>query len=347
MSRTLLVPTRAWRAASFAVLVCSTGMSVRLAQAQSVSPNCSTSPAIVGNAADICRKAADLFSYIVPQIGVALAGGNAVLGEGGTLGGWGKRSVSLRVTAVNGSLPKSAVPITTGGSSATADDFGAAFTFVPMASLDAAIGMFEGLPLGLTNFGGVDVLLGAVQIPRVREGSFNMASAGASYAISYGARVGLLQESSLVPGISISYMRRKVPTLNVQYTPGNDTLNVNNFSLTANALRAVISKRFLLFGLSAGVGRDEIRGVTGVNAVVNETRVNVSTRTAITFPTFNEAVTRNSVFANASFGLFAARVVAEFGRSSAGTLRETLNTFGTHHANEAYSYESLGVTVRF
>ena len=142
-------------------------------------------------------------------------------------------------------------------------------------------------------------------------------------------------------------MRRKVPTLNVDYTPNNDTLQVQNMSLTANAIRAVISKRFLLFGVAAGVGRDEIEGVTGARAVVNETISGTAQRAVITLPRLSEKTTRNTAFVNASFGLSIARIVAEYGRSSAGSLRQTLNTFGGHQANDAYSYGSVGLTVRF
>jgi hypothetical protein len=315
--------------------------------AQSVSPNCTVTPAIAGNPTDLCRKAADLFAFVVPQLGVALAGGNPVLGEGGTLGGWGKRSITVRATAVNGLLPKNSVPLTLGRTTATGDDFGAARTIVPMASLDAAIGVIAGAPLGLTNVGGVDALIGVTAIEHLSSGRLEVTPVSAKYAIAYGVRVGALQESAFVPGVSVSYLRRKLPTLNADYTPSNDTLAVRNASLTANALRVVISKRLTIFGLAVGVGRDEIEGVTGVRAVVNEPVLGTSQRVAITFPTLQNKVQRNTAFVNASLGLIVARVVAEYGRSSAGTLRETLNTFGGHQANESYSYGSLGLTVRF
>lgn len=314
--------------------------------AQGSAPDCTVTPATAGNATDVCRKAADLFAFVVPQIGVALAGGNAVLGEGGTLGGWGKRSVSLRVTAVDGRLPKNNVPITL-NRSATSDDFGASRVPVPMASLDAAIGVLPGLPLGLTNVGGVDALVGVTAISDISHGRLEVSPTSAKFAVAYGARVGLLQESSLVPGISISYLRRKVPTLDVDYTPSNDTIAVRNASLTANALRVVVSKRLTIFGLALGVGRDEIEGTAGVRAVANETIAGTAQRVAVAFPTLHNKVQRNTAFVNASVGLLAARVVAEYGRSSAGTLRQTLNTFGGRQANEAYSYGSVGVTVRF
>ncbi len=318
------------------------------ARAQSaVNPNCTVTPNTFGSAVDICRKAADLFAFVVPQFGVALAGGNPVLGEGGTLGGWGKRTVTLRVTAVDGRAPRNSVPLTLARSSAESDDFGADRTPVPMASLDAAVGLFAGLPLGVTNVAGVDVLLGATAVPTVSAGDFQLRPQGSGVALSYGVRVGLLQESAFVPGISLSWMRRKVPTLELDYTPSNDTLQARNISLTADAFRLVASKRFALIGFAAGLGQDKIDGVAGLRSVVNEPVGGGSSRAEISFPTLTESPTRNTAFVNASLGVPIARFVLEIGRSSAGTLRETLNTFGGRRANEAYTYGSLGVTVRF
>jgi hypothetical protein len=323
------------------------GVTVGASAGAQSSPDCTVSPATFGNALDVCRKASDLFAFVVPQFGVALAGGNPVLGEGGTLGGWPKRTVTLRVTAVDGRMPKNSVPLTLARSAAVADDFGADRTPVPMASLDAAVGIFAGLPMGVTNIGGVDALLGVTGTPTVTAGQFQIRPQGARLALSYGVRVGVLQESAFVPGVSLSWMRRKVPTLDIDYTPSNDTLQARNIALTSDALRLVASKRFALIGFAAGIGRDEIDGTTALRALVNESVPGGAGRAEISFPTLSEQVTRNTVFVNASIGAPIARFVVEYGRSSAGTLRETINTFGGRRANEAYTYGSLGVTVRF
>ncbi len=315
-------------------------------QAQPTGPTCTVTPSTFGNATDVCRKAADLFAFVVPQVGVALAGGNPILGEGGTLGGWGKRTVTLRVSAVDGRAPNNAVPLTLNRPAAS-DDFGADRTPVPMISLDAAVGLFTGIPMGVTNVGGVDLLVGATGSPSVTAGPFALKPQGVGVALSYGVRVGLLQESAFVPGLSVSWMRRKVPTLDVDYTPSNDTLQARNIALTADALRLVASKRFALLGFAAGIGRDRIEGASELQALVNETVQGTSGRAVIAFPTLREEATRNTAFVNASIGVPMARLVVEYGRSSAGTLRETLNTFGGRRANEAYTYGSVGVTVRF
>ncbi|WP_331047595.1 hypothetical protein [Gemmatimonas sp.] len=322
-------------------------MGVTTAQAQTTVGRCEM-PTFGGSAADACQKGRDLFAYVVPQVGVALSGGNPILGEGGTMGGWGKRAISARLTAVEGYLPRNSVPITAVvGGTPPSSDFGAKRTYVPIPSVDAAVGLFSGVPAGLTNVGGVDALLGVTYLPQASEGSFRLKPSGSSFAFSYGVRVGALQESSVVPGVSISYMRRKLPTENLSYTPGNDTLNVNNMAVTSNTWRLVASKRVAVVGLAAGIGRDEIEGSSGMSGVVNESVGAIPLRSAVTLSDVRTKAKRNTAFLNASFGISLVRVVGEYGWSSAGTIENTVNQFGGRRANEAYRYASLGLTVRF
>lgn len=337
------------RRMSVAALVASavTAPALSTLSAQTTSGTCSTvvSGFNVFTGPDACTKARDLFAFIMPQAGVALSGGNPVLGEGGTMGGWGKRAISLRVSAVDGQLPKNVVPVSLGA--ATSSNFGATRAPVPVPSLDAAIGVFAGVPAGLTNVGGVDVLLGATYLPKVDEDEFSLAPQTSSFALSYGVRVGALQESSLIPGLSVSYMRRKLPTVSLGYASNNDTISVRNLAATSNSLRLVASKRIAVFGFAAGVGRDQIVNTAGVEAVVNETVLGVSQRGIVRLTDLRNEVTRNTAFVNASIGLLAARIVGELGWSAAGDKDPTLNTFDGRSANEGYRYGSLGVTIRF
>jgi len=55
---------------------------------------------------DACQKAIDLFQYLAPQLATTVAGGNATLGQAGSLGGLGHFSVGFRVNALQGSLPQ-------------------------------------------------------------------------------------------------------------------------------------------------------------------------------------------------------------------------------------------------
>ena len=74
--------------------------------AQSVSASCPGgaigSPEQVTQ--DACQKAIDLFDYMAPQLGTVIAGGNATLGQGGTLGGFPHFAIGLRVNALMGSI---------------------------------------------------------------------------------------------------------------------------------------------------------------------------------------------------------------------------------------------------
>ncbi len=162
-------------------------------------PDCAITPRVAGNPDDVCRKAADIFAFVVPQVGVALAGGNSILGEGGTLGGWGKRSLTVRFTAVDGRVPTRNVPVTLGRANAVSDDFGAKRTAVPMPSLDLALGLWAGIPMGLTNVGGVDALLGVNAVPSLTSNDFELNPQTRAYAFSYGVRIGALQSRHSCP----------------------------------------------------------------------------------------------------------------------------------------------------
>src|SRR5262245_12124070 len=55
---------------------------------------------------DGCQKAVDLFQYMSPQLGGAITGGNATLGQGGPVGGLGHFVIGVRANVVAGSLPQ-------------------------------------------------------------------------------------------------------------------------------------------------------------------------------------------------------------------------------------------------
>lgn len=314
-------------------------------QAQTTSGACAVSPATFSGA-DACRKALDLFAFVMPQVGVALSGGNPVLGEGGTLGGWPKRAFSLRANVVDGLLPKNTVPINaTGG--AVASDFGASRAPVPVPTAEAAIGLFAGLPAGLTNVLGVDALLGVTYLPSANENDFSLKPSGSNFAFSYGVRVGALQESSLIPGVSVSYMRRKLPTMNVSYTPNSNELNITDLSSTSDALRLTVSKRVAIFGFSGGVGRDQIESTASMSGVVRETILSTPVSASVALPNMRQKVSRNTAFVSASVGIAMLRLVGEVGWSGAGDKQGTLNTFGGHSANDGFRYGSIGLATRF
>jgi len=88
-----------------------TGAALALFGAGSASAQSASCPGgAPGSAAQVtqdgCQQAVDVFQYMAPQLGAAIAGGNATLGQGGTLGGFGHFSLGVRANAVDGTLPQ-------------------------------------------------------------------------------------------------------------------------------------------------------------------------------------------------------------------------------------------------
>src|SRR4051812_9876994 len=117
---------------------------------------------------DACHQAVDVFNFVAPQLGLALTGGNATLGQGGTLGGLGHFTISVRGNGFRGDLPQVAdfpPPRTT--QNPPAENLPSKKQWVGLPVVDAAIGVFQGIPLGLTNVGGIDLLVSATYVPKI------------------------------------------------------------------------------------------------------------------------------------------------------------------------------------
>ena len=153
-------------------------------------------------AQDACQQAADVYQFMAPQLGLALAGGNATLGTGSTLGGFGHFSIGVRVNAFQGSLPdvgkytQSTNGAVKNPSLATKDQW------IGLPTADAAVGIFGGIPLGVTNVGGIDALVSASYVPTIgKAGDDIQITPSSSVQVGYGVRVGLVR--SLVVGTSL------------------------------------------------------------------------------------------------------------------------------------------------
>lgn len=339
-------------AAAGAVLVAAAGApaAVTPIAAQTVSAQCPPGASPISPeriTQDACQKSVDLFVLLAPQLGTSVAGGNASLGQSGTLGGPGHFGLSLRVTGLRGSVPQfDALRVSTGGAQATrlpTDE-----RFVGFAVADGEIGVFKGIPLGFTNVGGVDALVSAAYIPDIEADEVSVRTAGGSLRLGYGARLGILQETAVVPGVSVTYLRRETPRTSIVARIGDDTVGVRSARVRTDSWRLVAGKRFLVVGLALGVGQDRLDSEASVDAVVNESVAGlVDVRIVAPVARLTQRLTRTNYFANAT--LLAVpyfRVVAELGRTQGGALRETYNQFG-RRPDDAYTYGSLGVRVGF
>ena len=294
---------------------------------------------------DACQKAIDLFQYMAPQLGTSITGGNATLGQGSSLGGLGHFSFGFRINAVQGSLPQvqNVTPSVTGAVSSRYDT---KTQILPMPTADLAIGIFKGLPLAITNVGGVDLLVSAAYLPEFNNSGVSVKVPNGSLKLGYGARVGILQESLLVPGVSVSYLRRDLPTVNIAANTNNDSLYVNSLSLKTNAWRVVASKSLLFLGLAAGFGQDKYESSTDISA-------HVAARTLPPSPAANagpislsQNITRSNVFADLSMNLLLFKLTGEIGQVSGGTIN-TYNTFNGKQAADSRIYGSVGARFGF
>lgn len=295
-------------------------------------------------AQDACRKAVDLINYVTPQMATALAGGNATLGQGGTLAGFGHFAIDIRGTGVRGALPKFGDKgFSTTGETATTYESEA--QWIPGATVDAAIGIWRGFSLGVTHVGGVDALVSVTYLPNVEEGELTVKTSGGNMKFAYGVRVGLLEEGLLTPGVAVTWLQRELPTVTlsgkaevgtgVGTAPGDVALR--NLSIKTSALRLTASKNLLFLGFIAGIGQDTYKTSAGISATVNTA---LGSRTAS--GTAGYTMTRNNMFISASMNLLLFRLVGEAGQVSGGSLPALKNTFG-EPADKSRTYYTLGL----
>jgi hypothetical protein len=307
-------------------------------------------PSCVGPAADACQQAVDFFSYMAPQLGTAMTGGNTTLAQGGSMGGMRfgiipRFAVGVRVNAVQGNRPVYAPTLAPlAGASApppSARELATETQIVPLPAVDLALGVFKGIPLAMSNVGGVDLLLSASYVPAVGDRTTDdfALEVDESIAIGYGARIGILQESLIVPGVGISFMQRKFPTTTLfartENAVGGATLEVQDLDLKSTAWRITASKSLLLFGLAAGVGQDSYKMSTSIRAT--------QAPAAAVNAAVSSDVKRTNAFVDLSMNLLVLKLVGTVGYVTGGDIT-TYNSFD-NAADKSRVYGSAGVRI--
>lgn len=295
-------------------------------------------------AQDACQQAYDLYQFLAPQLGLALAGGNATLGTGSTLGGLGHFSVGVRGNVFSGNLPQ-VQQFTQSTNGAQRRTLPAKSQLIGLPTADAAIGVFGGLPLGLTNVGGIDLLVSASYVPDVTSGGVSV-KPDQNLQLGYGARLGLLQESLVAPGVSVTFLQRDLPTTTITGTSGGNTLTIRNASVKTKAFRAVASKSLLLFSFAAGVGQDRYDQSADISATVSGSSNGVPVSGTATVPGTSQSLTRTNYFLDAALNLPLFKIVGEVGQATGGTVR-TYNSFSTGRADQSQTYFSAGLRFGF
>ncbi len=327
--------------AKLLIIAALTSTRVAAAQGGTIDVQCKAGTVTERATQDACQKTVDIFQFMAPQLGASLIGGNAVLGEAGSLGGFGHFSLGLRGNVLRGHLPQvnQVTPEITG---AVATSYPVEEKPIGLPALDVALGILPGADLGHFTVLGVDALVNIAYVPDVTSGDFTLRVPDGSLKLGFGVRVSIVQESEFTPSISVSFLQRDLPSVDMQATPGSDELRVSGLSLTSDAWRGVIGKSIGPFSVAVGAGKDHYDASATVDVTVNRTSLSFN------LPGFEvaQSLDRQTLFADFAVNLPLVKLVLEVGQVSGGTL-STFNTFGSKRADDALQFASLGLRLRW
>ncbi len=209
----------------------------------------------VSNAQRVCAAAVDGTRAFHPLVGVLVSGGNPTIGSAATLGGLGHASLTVRANAVSLVLPD--VNYTGSSSTVPVGDK----IFAPAPLLEGAVGLYKGMPGGLlaVDFLGSAQLLPTDQVDHLVVDSGARRIGSIALGLGYGARIGILRGMGPLPAVSVSVMRRDIPTITYGDVAAGDQFSYG-VDLHATNLRLIASKQVAVLDLAAGVGWDKYTG---------------------------------------------------------------------------------------
>lgn len=211
----------------------------------------------------LCGQVVQGMSAVQPTVGVAFSGGAHTLGTATNLGLRLGTVPRISLTArVNAALAD--VPDLLDGYTPTFDDqdrlrpMGTVGVPVLALQADAVVGLYNGLSRGplVRGLGAVDLLGSVSFIPAAGRIGLDETIVN----VGAGARVGLMRQGLIRPGVSVSAMYRTMlgDVAFGEIDPGPAGGDAAEFSagLSTWSFRAGASKGLLLFDLAAGVGYD-------------------------------------------------------------------------------------------
>ena len=190
-----------------------------------------------------CVLLAQSAAIAQPRLALAAAGGNALPGSASTLG--------MRI----GATPRVAVELRASGARATFPRAGrgtGGSVLLGSLDLEGAVALLQGLSPAPTvgGVGSIDLIGGLGILPAPGSGFSGSPATGA-----IGARLGIMRESFTTPGITLSALYRRIGAT----TFGSvDTGTVRLAHVNDVSLRAVVGKRLMSLGTSAGLGWDHV-----------------------------------------------------------------------------------------
>lgn len=236
---------------SLLVVLCLATPSLALAQ----NSQCS-SLSTVGNARQACDAAVDMVRAYHPLAGLAITGGNPVIGSPAAWARFGAVSLALRANGFSLSVPDLAT-VSGDGTVQQSDEL-----LAPVPVVEASVGVFRGLEGGLLALD----LLGSVQFVPNEEAAEEIRVdpdapriGPVSLGFGIGARVGVRSESAGLPGVAVSIMRRGIPRVGYGDLAAGDDIAAD-VTLAATSIRATAGKQLGPAALTAGAGWSRYSG---------------------------------------------------------------------------------------
>jgi len=186
--------------------------------AQGIDPRCPGVALQDRATQDACQKAVDIFAFMTPQLGIGLVGGSATLGTGGALGGLGHFSIGVRGNGIRGRVPQ-VENMDAAITGAVRSDYDVNDQVVGLPTVEGALGVFGGVPMGVTHAFALDALVSATYVPEFTRSKVALSVPGGSLKLGFGGRLGLLTESVATPSVSVTYLRRDLPTTGISGRP--------------------------------------------------------------------------------------------------------------------------------
>ncbi len=200
-------------------------------------------------AQNVCNVAVDAASVFTPVAGILVTGGNPFLGSTGGLGGFPHLGITLRVNATQIVVPD--LSYNGVGTTVAAGQK----LVAPAPLVEGALGIFGGLRNGSLAFDalGSAQLLPTGLIDNVYIDVTSQHIGSIALGLGFGGRLTLIGEGDLLPAVTVSVMRRTLPTIGIGNLVKGDRYSFAS-DLTSTEYRATVAKRFGPLALAAGAG---------------------------------------------------------------------------------------------
>lgn len=284
---------------------------------------------------NVCNAALDGAEVFHPVAGLLVSGGNPVLGGIGTLGGLGHFAITARVNATELKTPD----LNYDGTTTTVGRKDKIFAPAPL--IEAAVGVYKGLPGGLL---AIDLLGSAQLLPTNQVSGLSVDKnarkiGSVALGLGYGVRVGVLKGKAIIPSVTVSAMHRSIPRLTF-----GDIASGDNYSFSTNLsvtnLRAVAGYKLAILAVGAGLGWDKYTS----DAHIDFTDQTVGTTTYSVSRSLDN--TRTMAFLTAALDLPIIKIGAEAGYQF-GKSQNLKTTFTGNDPSKSRLFAGAGIRLAF